>query len=130
MQDYRNLKVWEEAHGLTKAIYRVTRAFPKEELYGMTSQLRRAALSIPTNLAEGTGRGSDRDFGRFVQIAMGSACEVEYLISLSEELAYLKKEESQQLNSHLSQIKKMLTGLLKKLKADGRKLAVVKEVYR
>ncbi len=73
MQDFRQLKVWEKAHQLTLTVYSVTRSFPKDELYSVSSQMRRAAASIPTNIAEGCGRGSDADFARFIQIALGSA---------------------------------------------------------
>ena len=82
MKDFRNLQVWEKAHKLTLSLYRATQSFPKEEVYGITSQLRRASSSIPTNIAEGCGRGSDAELGRFLQIAMGSASEVEYLALL------------------------------------------------
>jgi four helix bundle protein len=76
MQDFRKLEVWQLAHKLTLAIYRLTKAFPSEERFGLTDQMRRAAVSIEANLAEGTGRGGDADFARFVQIAFGSACEL------------------------------------------------------
>ena len=77
MQDFRELKVWQKAHELTLAVYRATQSFPRDELYGLTSQLRRSASSIPANLAEGRCRRSDRDFGRFVGIALGSASETD-----------------------------------------------------
>jgi four helix bundle protein len=78
VQDFRDLKVWQKAHELTLAVYRVTAGFPREEQYGIVSQLRRAAASVPANLAEGRCRRTDRDFGRFVGIALGSASETEY----------------------------------------------------
>ena len=87
MKDFRDLKAWERAHPLTLAIYRATRAFPREELYGLTSQLRRGATSVSSNIAEGCGRGSDADFARCLQIAMGSASEVEYQLLLARDLA-------------------------------------------
>lgn len=90
MQDFRNLKVWERAHQLTLAVYSSTSNFPHEERYGLTSQIRRAAVSIPANLAEGCGRGGDVDFKLFVQIAMRSACELEYHLLLACDLKLLR----------------------------------------
>ena len=119
MQNFRNLKVWEKAHQLTLKIYKQSRSFPKEELFGLTSQLRRAVSSIPTNIAEGTGRGSNTDFARFIQIAMGSACETEYLILLCTDLKYYSKGDYGNLLSEITEIKKMLTALLKKLRTDS-----------
>src|ERR1035441_5740554 len=89
MRDFRDLVVWERSHRLTLALYRATHHFPKSELFGLTSQIRRAAASVPTNLAEGCGRWGDGDMGRFVQIAMGSASDVDYLILLARDLDYL-----------------------------------------
>ena len=116
MQDFRNLQVWQKSHLLTLKIYKVTMLFPKEEMYGLTSQIRRASSSIPTNLAEGTGRGSDKDFARFVQISMGSACEIEYLHVLCKELGYISHEKADEHLEEIQQIKKMLVSLLKTLK--------------
>ena len=83
MKDYRSLQVWQKSHELTLSVYEVTQSFPNDEKYGLTSQLRRSASSIPSNIAEGCGRGSDADFARCCQIAMGSACEVNYQLLLS-----------------------------------------------
>jgi four helix bundle protein len=116
MQDFRNLQVWQKSHSITLRGYKLTRSFPKEEIFGLTSQLRRSLSSIPTNLAEGTGRGSDKDFARFVQIAMGSACESEYLILLCGELGYLNSNDSVLLMKDIEEIKKMLASLLKTLR--------------
>jgi len=78
LKDFRKLKVWEKSHDLTLAVYKATAAFPRKELYGLTSQIRRACASIPANIAEGCGRGGDPELARFLQIAMGSASELEY----------------------------------------------------
>lgn len=86
MKDFRKLKVWEKSHQLTLAIYENTSSFPQSELYGLTSQIRRSAYSIPTNIAEGSGRGSDAELARFLTIAMGSASELEYQLQLACEL--------------------------------------------
>lgn len=118
MQDFRKLKVWEKAHKLTLKIYKQSSTFPKEELFGLTSQLRRSTHSIPTNIAEGAGRGSGADFARFIQIAMGSACETEYLLLLCCDLQFYPKNEYENLNKEIIEIKKMLTALIKRLRAD------------
>jgi four helix bundle protein len=89
MKSFRGLKVWHSAHQLTLAVYKATAKFPKEELYALTSQMRRAASSIPANIAEGCGRGTDADFGRFLQIALGSASELEYHLLLAFDLKLL-----------------------------------------
>lgn len=91
MKDFKTLKVWEKSHALTLDIYKISNSFPKEEMFGLTSQIRRAATSIGLNIAEGCGRGTDADFRRFLQIAFGSACEVEYCILLSFDLEYIDK---------------------------------------
>ena len=117
MKDFRTLNVWQKSHTLTLLVYKATKEFPKEELFGITSQLRRSVLSIPTNLAEGCGRGSDKDFKRFVQIAMGSASESEYLLLLCKDLAYISDEESEKLLILVQEVKKMLSSLIIKLKS-------------
>src|SRR5512144_610728 len=118
MKDFRELKVWEKAHQLTLAVYRVTASFPKEELYGLTGQMRRAAASIPTNIAEGCGRGSDDDFRRFLQIAMGSASELEYHLLLAHDLGYLVTEDRDRLSAGVIEVKRMLASLISKIKND------------
>ena len=118
MKDYKKVKVWGKAHILVKDVYRATSRFPKDELFGMTSQLRRASSSIPTNIAEGCGRGSDADFRRFLQIAFGSANEVEYLIFLSYELNYIQETQFIELNNKIVEVKKMLAGMIKKISID------------
>jgi len=115
MKDFRTLNVWQKSHKLAVNVYQLTSNFPKEEQYGITSQLRRAIISIPTNIAEGCGRGSDKDFAKFVQIAIGSASESEYLVLLSNELGYLTKDNSVQFIEIICEIKKMLTSLIKNL---------------
>src|SRR5690349_10670977 len=118
MKDFRQLKVWEKAHQLALAVYKATKSFPKEELYSLTSQIRRASMSIPTNIAEGCGRNTDAEFARFLQIAMGSASETEYQLLLSRDLGFLTVEEYEKLNINVTEIKRMLTALLQTLRAD------------
>ena len=117
MKDFRKLIVWEKAHQLTLKIYKVTEEFPREELYGLTSQIRRACVSIPTNIAEGCVRSSDADFSRFLYIALGSTSELEYLILLSMDLKIVKNELHVELNNEINEIKKMLISMIQKLKA-------------
>ena len=118
MKDFRQLKVWEKSHQLALAVYKVTAKFPKEELYGLTSQIRRASMSIPTNIAEGCGRNADAEFARFLQIAMGSASETEYQLLLSHDLGFLNKAQYDKLNIDVTEIKRMLASLLKTIRAD------------
>jgi len=117
MKDCRKLKVWEKAHQLTLKIYKITEGFPREELYGLTSQIRRAGVSIPTNIAEGCVRSSDADFSRFLYISLGSTSELEYLILLSMDLKFIKSEIHIELNNEINEIKKMLISMIQKLKA-------------
>lgn len=116
MQDFRNLHVWQRSHSLTLKVYRLTAVFPSEERYGLIPQMRRCALSIPSNLAEGCGRGSDADFGRFVQIALGSASELEYQMLLAHDLTLVGAREWAMCDDEVRQIKMMLSGLLTKLR--------------
>ncbi|HEY4724018.1 MAG TPA: four helix bundle protein [Anaerolineae bacterium] len=118
MKNFRELKVWEKAHLLTIDIYRITATFPKEEMYGLTSQIRRASSSIPANIAEGCGRGSDNDFRRFLQIAMGSASELEYHLLLAHDLEYPTQADYDRLSNAVVEIKRMLASLIVKIKAD------------
>jgi four helix bundle protein len=118
VKDFRELKVWQKAHELTLAVYRITATFPREELYGLTSQLRRACSSIAANLAEGCGRSGDAEFARYCSIAMGSASEVEYHLLLAKDLKLIKPADYQELATRATELKRMLTGLLQKLNAD------------
>ena len=116
MQDFRNLNVWKNSHALTLGIYKATKPFPKQEMFGLTSQIQRAAVSIPANIAEGCGKATDADFARYVQIAMGSSSELEYLLLLAHDLNYLPDNAYSSLNTSLVQVRKMLNALLKTLR--------------
>ena len=118
MRDFHELTVWQKAHQLTLAAYQITAAFPREELYGLTSQLRRCSASIPANLAEGCGRNGDAEFAHFCSIAMGSASELEYHLLLARDLKLIKPKDHADMSQRTTELKRMLTGLLKKLKAD------------
>ena len=121
MKDYRQLEVWKRSHHLTLKVYSFTRGFPKEELFGLTSQLRRAMVSIPANLAEGCGRDSDPELKRFVDIAHGSASEAEYYLLLATELRLLSPADYAALADEIAQIKRMLGSLSRKLRSASPK---------
>jgi four helix bundle protein len=109
MRDYKKYLVWQKGHLLTLDIYRHTKTFPKEELYNLVSQMKRSSSSIPTNIAEGCGRNSEKDFARFLYFAFGSANELEYQILLSTELYFMENEIGNKLLIQVEEIKKMLT---------------------
>ncbi|MBP7747483.1 MAG: four helix bundle protein [Phycisphaerae bacterium] len=115
MKNFRDLQVWQKAHELTLQVYRLTGKFPSHELYGLVSQVRRACVSIPAKLAEGCCRQGDREFARFVQIAMASASEAEYLLLLSGDLGYITASERETLLANVEEVKRMLASLLSKL---------------
>jgi len=108
-QDFRQLLVWQRAHKLTLAVYQVTKGFPREELFGLTSQIRRAASSITANLAEGCGRGGRPEIARFAQIARGSGSELECHLLLARDLGYLSEPDHQKLATALGGVERMLT---------------------
>ena len=118
MKDFRELKVWEKAHGLALAVCQATGSFPREERYGLTSQLRRACSSIPANLAEGCGRNANGDFARFCSIAAGSASELEYHLLLARDLELITAQQHDELSQRTTEVKRMLAALLQKLNAD------------
>lgn len=118
MKDFRDLQVWHKAHQLTLAVYRLTATFPREERYGLTTQLRRSSSSIAANLAEGCGRNGDAELARFCSIAMGSASELEYHLLLAKDLKLLAATDHTALIDQTTEVKRMLTGLHQKLTAD------------
>jgi four helix bundle protein len=117
MQDFRELKVWQNAHELTLEVYRVTASFPRHELFGLTSQLRRSCSSIAANLAEGCGRNGDAEFSRYCSIAMGSASETEYHLLLAKDLKMIEPTDYEELSRRVTELKRMLTGLSQKVRA-------------
>lgn len=120
MRDFKTLRVWQQSHALTLQVYRMTNAFPKHEQYGLVSQIQRACVSIPANIAEGCGRDSDNELRRFCQIAMGSASEVEYYLLLTHDLKLITDETYNTLNKELITIKKMLNTFIQRLKVKVR----------
>ena len=115
MRNFKKLDVWFKSHQLTLEIYKVTQNFPDDERFGLTSQIRRASASIPTNLAEGCGRDSDAELKRFCHIAMGSANEVEYQLILARDLGYIETADYQALCDKVIEVKRMLTGYIKSI---------------
>lgn len=120
MSDYRSLEVWQRAHQATLKIYDITGKFPKSEIFGLTSQMRRAALSIGCNIAEGLGRHSDRELIRFLRIAIGSTDELEYQLLVSKDLQYITEAEHEGLQEDVKRIGRMLTSLAARVSARVR----------
>ena len=116
MRDFHKLGIWQRSHQLTLDVYKVSKSFPKDELFGLTSQIRRAASSIPTNIAEGCGRASNKDYAHFLQIAIGSASEVEYELLLAHDLEYINDESFNKLTSETIAIRKMIIKYQSELK--------------
>jgi four helix bundle protein len=112
MRNYRDLKVWSKAYALSLELYKLSRSFPRDELYGLTTQLRRAATSIGANLAEGSGRRSNSEMARFIKISLGSASELDHHLLLCKDLGFLKNDDYQQCERELVIISKMLASLL------------------
>ena len=115
MEDFKNLLVWGKAHQLTLCVYQRTRTFPKEEMFGLTSQVRRASASIGANIAEGCGRRSDAEFRRFLQIARGSASELECHLLLARDLRFLEADQFGDLEAKVLEVQRMLASLVQRL---------------
>ena len=116
MRDFRSLAVWDKAHQLALRIYQATQNFPQEELYGLTSQIRRAAVSISANIAEGCGKDTEAELARYMQISMGSASELEYHLLLAKDLGYLDEMEYTIVNEKVVEVKRMLAPFIKRLR--------------
>jgi len=117
MQNYKDLKVWVKSHEITIKIYNLTKGFPKEEIYSLTSQIRRCSSSIPANIAEGCGKNSNNDLGRFLNFALGSANETEYFLLLAKDLGYLTIDDHLLLERSINEIKAMLISLIQKVRS-------------
>jgi four helix bundle protein len=118
LRDFRKLKVWLKAHRLALAVYKVTAPFPRAEFYDLARQLKRSASSIPANISEGCGRSGIAELIHFLNIAMGSASELEYHLLLARDLEVLPKADYERLDGDVTEVKRMLTSLIQKLKAD------------
>ena len=115
MRDFMQLKVWQKAHQLVLQIYQNTSSFPDQERFGLTAHLVKSAISIPSNIAEGCGRETDKEFARFLSIATGSASETEYQILLAKDLGYVDQQRYQELDSLVNEVKRMLHALIQRL---------------
>jgi four helix bundle protein len=119
VRNFRKLKVWEKSHKLALEVYRKSSRFPDTERFGLTSQIRRCGYSIPTNIAEGCGRESEKELARYLNISMGSASELEYLTLLVNDLNYISEDDYREISNQVIEVKRMLTSFIMKLKADG-----------
>ena len=116
MNNFRELKVWQKARVHTKNSYAILKKFPQEELYGLTSQIKRATISITSNIAEGSGRNTDADFSRFLDIALGSCFEVDSQYILALDLGFVNEADYQEINSEITEIERMLIGLINSIR--------------
>ena len=130
MKDFKELKVWRKAYDLSLAVYEASRSFPREEMYGLTSQLRRAAVSIGANVAEGCGRRSDGELVRFLQIARGSASEVEHHLLLARDLKFLQATIQHDIEKKLQEVQRMLTSLVSSIQETPVARAVAARVAK
>jgi four helix bundle protein len=118
VKDFRDLKVWEKAHAVTLEMYRVTNSFPRDERYGLTSQIRRCSASIAANIAEGCGRRGNGEFHRFLQVASGSASELDYHLLLARDLCFLGNDQYGLIAKQLGELRRMLTALILRVDAE------------
>ena len=119
MRDYRRIRAWQLSDDLTVAIYRITKGFPREELYSLTNQLRRSAYSVPSNIAEGSARHSQKDYLHFLYIARGSLTEVQYFVHLSSRLDYLNRVAHDELQAMVTDTFKCLSGLISAVEKEA-----------
>jgi len=119
MHNFKELKIWQLSRQLVKEVYELTSTFPLEEKYGLISQIRRCVVSIPTNIAEGCGRKTNKDFSHFLNISLGSAYELETLLTLSLDLQFISNEQHEAFSIQLSEIQKMIFGLIKTLRQES-----------
>jgi len=116
MHNFRNLQVWEKGVELTKSVYQLTKSFPEDEKFGLITQMRRCAVSIPSNIAEGSARNTEKDFSRFLSISLGSCFELETQLLIADQLKYCKEDIINKVNLILIEVQKMLNALIKKYK--------------
>lgn len=119
MRDFRELKVWTKAHQVALEVYRQSRAFPADERFGLTAHLRKSATSVPSNIAEGCGRDTEKELARFLSIAAGSATELEYQLLLAHDLEYLPRDAYAPLNEQVAEVKRMLYRFMQSLSSTG-----------
>ncbi len=119
MRDFRELKVWQKAHQVALETYRHSRTFPTDERFGLTAHLRKSAISVPSNIAEGCGRDTEKELARFLSIATGSASELEYQLLLAHDLEYLPRDAYSALYDQVAEVKRMLYRFMQSLSAPG-----------
>ena len=119
MKEFKKLLVWQKAHEVVLLVYKLTKKFPEDERFNLIAQMRRAATSIATNIAEGCGKYTQKDFVSYLQISQGSTQEIEYLTILSKDLEYIKIEEFDDMNDRVNEVKAMLIGLIQKVRSDN-----------
>ncbi|MEO8405212.1 MAG: four helix bundle protein [Chitinophagaceae bacterium] len=129
MQNYKELKVWEKAHQITLTVYEVSKSFPRDEIYSLTSQLRRAASSIPANIGEGCGKNTQAEFAHFLNISLGSSNESEYFLILSKDLKYLTQPNFDILFTNINEIKAMLIALITKVRGKSQARNLKLKIY-
>jgi four helix bundle protein len=120
LRDFKNLHVWEKSHRLALAVYRESSELPESERFGLQSQMRRAAVSVPANIAEGYGRETDREFVRFLHVSAGSATELEYHLLLAWELGYISAEAYGNLNDQVLEVQRMIAGFIRRIQSGSR----------
>ncbi|MGZ4035238.1 MAG: four helix bundle protein [Bacteroidia bacterium] len=116
MHNFRELKIWQEAMEITRSTYKYTKQFPSSEIYGLTSQMNRAAISIPSNIAEGAGRNSNKEFTQFLNIAIGSCFELETQMILASDFTYIKKDDLEMFIFNLNKLERMINSLMSTLR--------------
>jgi len=130
MQDFHKLKVWEKSHALAMEVYRLTESFPRRDGVALTTQLRRASLSVPANIAEGAGKFSESEFRRFLEIALGSAAETHYHLLVAHDIGILETARYDALAAQIAEVRRMLSGLIKRVKASRTSEAEVMPPFR
>jgi len=116
VRNFRNLAVWQKSHSLVLALYALTARFPEAEYFGLAAQVRRAAICVPTKIAEGCSKESDTDFAKLLNIALGSVCEVEYTIILARDLKYISEADYQAMDAQINEVKRLLSGLITQMR--------------
>src|SRR5205085_4253377 len=126
MREFRTLAAWQRSHAFVLRMYELTATFPRDELYGLTSQVKRSSASVPTNISEGCGTDGDLDLARFLQMAMRSACELDYQLLLARDISFVDQQTYEPLARELSEIKRMLNALIRKVRQDARSQKLTK----
>jgi four helix bundle protein len=129
MHNFKELKIWQKSRNLTKEIYLVTKKFPEDERFGLTTQMRRCAISIPSNIAEGSGRGSNREFRRFLNISISSAFELETQLILAFDLAFIKEKDYDRISMDIEEVQKMIYGFRKSISKLNKTVKIFLSIF-